>query len=93
MNIEFTRGFRGFDEGYAALPQQLQLKSRKAIDQFIQSYEIRQFPKGLRIHKCGPFLSISVTMKHRIFAYPITGGIRFVFVGDHEDADRYLRSK
>jgi hypothetical protein len=90
MNIEFTRSF---DQAYEDLPQTLQLKCRKAIDQFIQSYESRQFPKGLRIHKCGPFLSISVTMKHRIFAYPITGGIRFVFIGDHEDANRYLKGK
>ena len=90
MNIEFTKSF---DEGYARLAQTLQLKSRQAIDRFIQSYESHQFPKGLRIHKCGPFLSISVTLKHRVFAYPISGGIRFVFIGDHEDADRYLKGK
>ena len=90
MNIEFTKSF---DEGYAGFPETLQLKSRKAIDQFIRSYESRRFPKGLRIHKCGPFLSISITMKHRVFACPIAGGIRFVFIGDHEDADRYLKSK
>lgn len=90
MNIEFTKSF---DAGYSGLEQALQLKSRKAIEQFIRSYESHQFPKGLRIHKCGPFLSISVTMKHRIFAYPIAGGIRFVFIGDHEDAERYLKGK
>ena len=88
MNIEFTKGF---DAGYSRLPQMLQIKSRKAIDQFIRSYETRQFPEGLRIHKCGPFLSISIIMKHRVFACPIAGGIRFVFIGDHEDADRYLK--
>ena len=90
MNIEFTKTF---DEGYRKLAPTLQLKSRKAIDNFIRSYESHRFPKGLRIHKCGPFLSISVTMKHRVFAYPIAGGIRFVFIGDHEDADRYLKGK
>ena len=90
MNIEFTKSF---DEGYASLPKILRIKSRAAIDRFISSFESRQFPKGLRIHKCGPFLSISVTMNHRVFACPIEGGIRFVFIGDHEDADRYLRGK
>ena len=90
MNIEFTKGFDG---GYVSLPQTLQIKSRQAIDTFIQSYESRRFPKGLRIHKCGPFPNISVTMKHRVFAYPIAGGIRFVFIGNHEDADRYLKGK
>ena len=90
MIIEFTKSF---DEGYQSLPPTLQLKSRQAIDSFICSYESRQFPKGLRIHKCGPFLSISVTMKHHIFVFPIMGGIRFVFIGDHEDADRYLNDK
>ena len=88
MNIEFTRSF---DRGFKGLPASLQEKSRKAIDAFIESYELRRFPKGLRIHKCGSFLSISVTMNYRIFAYPISGGIRFVFIGDHEDADRYLK--
>ena len=88
MNIEFTQSF---DEGYAGLPQTLQLKGGKPIDRFINSYEPRRFPKGLRIHKCGPFLSVSVTMKHRVLAHPIAGGIRFVFIGDHEDADRYLK--
>lgn len=88
MNIEFAKSF---DAAFSALDKDLQLKSREAMNRFIQSFEIRQFPKGLRIHKCGPFLSISVTMKHRIFAYPIRGGIRFVFIGDHQDADRYLK--
>lgn len=90
MNIEFTKGF---DRGYKSLSPTLQLKGKEAIDQFIHSYESHRFPKGLRIHKCGPFLSISVTMKHRIFAFPIPGGIRFVFIGDHDDADRYLKGK
>ena len=90
MNIEFTKSF---DEGYQSLSPAFQEKSRKTIDSFIQAYESRRFPKGLRIHKCGPFLSISVTMKHRIFAFPLAGGIRFVFIGDHEDADHYLKGK
>ena len=87
MNIEFTKSF---DEGFATLPAVLQQKSRAAINRFLQAYESRRFPKGLRLHKCGPFLSISVTIRHRIFAYPLQGGIRFVFIGDHEAADRYL---
>ena len=88
MNIEFTKSF---DKGFTGLPGPLQEKSRKAIDLFLQAYELRQFPKGLRIHKCGPFISISVAMNYRIFVSPVTGGVRFVFIGDHEDADRYLR--
>lgn len=73
------------------LPRPIQEKSRKSIDQFLSCYERRAFPKGLRIHKCGPFLSISVSMQYRIFVHPVAGGLRFVFIGDHEDADRYLR--
>ena len=88
MNIEFTKSF---DDGFAALPMTLQEKSRKAIDDFLAAYESRRFPKGLRIHKCGPFISLSVTMRYRIFVSPIVAGVRFVFIGDHEDADRYLK--
>jgi hypothetical protein len=88
VNIEFTKSF---DEGFAALPALLREKSRKAIDSFLSSFESRRYPKGLRIHKCGPFISLSVTMKHRIFVASIPKGVRFVFIGDHEDADRYLR--
>ena len=57
----------------------------------MDGYLTRQFPKGLRMHKCGPFLSLSVTMSHRVFVLPISGGIKFVFVGNHEDAERYLK--
>ena len=88
MNVEFTKSF---DEGFGALPELLREKSRKAIDLFLRSFESRRYPKGLRIHRCGPFLSLSVTMKHRIFVSTIVGGVRFVFIGDHEAADRYLR--
>jgi len=62
-----------------------------AVETFIDCYLTRQFPKGLRAHKCGPFLSLSVSMNYRIFILPIVGGIKFVFIGDHEDADRYLK--
>ncbi len=60
------------DEGFTGLPQALQLKSRQAIDKFVLSYESRRFPKGLHIHNWGPFLSLSVTKKPRVFAYPIS---------------------
>ena len=89
MNIEVTKNF---EDGFAALPEPLREKSRKVIDSFIRSFESRRYPKGLRIHKCGPFISLSVTMKHRIFVSTVAGGVRFVFIGDHEDADRYLRN-
>lgn len=90
MNVEVTKSF---EVGFAALPEPLREKSRKAIDVFLRSFESRRYPKGLRIHKCGPFLNLSVTMRHRIFVSSIAGGVRFVFVGDHEDADRYLRKQ
>ncbi|MFH1800756.1 MAG: hypothetical protein ABH891_07955 [Candidatus Omnitrophota bacterium] len=88
MNIEFTKNF---DKEYASLSGPLREKSRKAVDLFLRACESRQFPKGLRLHKCGPFISISVTLSHRIFALPVHGGMRFVFIGDHEATDRYLR--
>ena len=88
MNVESTQHFNSeFDK----LPAELQEKNRKTIISFIAAYQTRQFPKGLRIHKCGPFISISVTMDYRIFVSAIPGGVRFVFVGDHDEADRYLR--
>lgn len=88
MKIESTKSF---DREFASLSDALQTQSRKAIDLFLRAFESRQFPKGLRIHKCGPFISLSVTMDHRIFVSAIPGGIRFVFIGDHEAAERYLR--
>lgn len=80
-----------FDRQFAELPDKLQKKAHTIIDTFINCYSSRHFPKGLRVHKCGPFLSLSISMKHRIFVFPIPGGIRFVFVGDHAAADRYIR--
>ncbi len=88
MNVEFTKNF---DEGFGALPELLREKSRKTIDLFLRSCESRRYPKGLRIHRCGPFISLSVTLKHRIFVSTIAGGVRFVFIGDYGDADRYLK--
>lgn len=90
MNILFTKSF---DSGFRALSRPVQEKSRKAIDSFLKSYESHRFPKGLRIHKCGLFLSISVTMQYRIFVFPVPGGFNFVFIGDHDDADRYLKKQ
>ncbi|MBI4353187.1 MAG: hypothetical protein HY593_04590 [Candidatus Omnitrophica bacterium] len=88
MIIQYTEVF---EDDFAKLPELLQEKCRETIASFIDAYTIRQFPKGLRVHKCGTFLSLSISMKHRIFVRPILGGIRFVFVGDHEDADRWLK--
>ncbi|OQA53730.1 MAG: hypothetical protein BWY42_01801 [Candidatus Omnitrophica bacterium ADurb.Bin277] len=88
MNILFTKAF---DAEFEALSRPLQEKSRKTLDTFLRCYESRRFPKGLRIHKCGPFLSLSVTMQYRIFVLPVEGGLSFVFIGSHNDADRYLK--
>lgn len=88
MIVEFTRSF---DRNFEKLPIDLQIKTRRAVETFIDCYTARHFPKGLRVHKCGPFVSISISIRHRIFILPIPGGIKFVFVGDHADADRYLR--
>ena len=88
MIVEFTRSF---DANFTKFPPELQKKSRSTVEIFIDCYLKRQFPKGLRVHKCGPFLSLSVTMKYRIFVLPIPDGIRFVFIGDHVDAERYLK--
>ena len=89
MKVEFTKSF---DENFLQLPRDLQEKTKNTIEKFLDCFLNRQFPKGLRVHKCGPFLSLSVTMSHRIFVLPIEGGVRFVFIGDHNDADRYLKS-
>ena len=88
MKIEFADSFY---RGFSALPVPLQRKSHESIDRFLLAFESRRFPKGLRIHKCGPFISISLTMDYRIFVSPIPGGVRFVFLGNPADADRYLR--
>lgn len=88
MTVEFTRGF---DERFARLAPDLQAKCRDAISAFLDCYASRRFPKGLRVHKCGPFISLSVSMKHRIFVFPVAGGVKFVFVGDHADMEKYLK--
>ena len=80
-----------FERQFKKLPQEIQLKAAEAISLFIDCYVHRQFPKGLRVHRCGPFVSLSIDMNYRIFIYPIVGGIRFVFVGTHDDADSYLK--
>jgi len=90
MIVEFTRSF---DTGFSNLPSELQVKSRRTIETFLDCYVSKRFPKGLRVHKCGPFLSLSVSMRHRIFVFPISGGLKFVFIGDHQDADAYLKRK
>ena len=86
-----TETTKSFDLDYQALPVTLRVKTRITMDRFVQAFESRRFPKGLRVHKCGPFVSLSVTMSLRIFVYPVAGGVRFVFIGTHADADRYLR--
>ena len=87
MIVEFAKSF---DTNFYRLSRELQIKARQTVSRFINCYQHRRFPKALRVHKCGPFLSLSISMSHRIFVLPITGGVKFVFVGDHDDADRYL---
>ena len=88
MKIEFTRVF---DRNFEALPIDIQKKAREAAETFITSYATQQFPKSLRIHRCGSFLSLSVTMNYRIFVLPISDGIQLTFVGDHRMAEKYLK--
>ena len=88
MTVEFTESF---DRQFEDLDTPIQRKARAVIETFINCYSRRQFPKSLRLHKCGPFLSLSLSLSHRIFVLPIPGGVKFVFVGNHETADRYLR--
>lgn len=88
MNVEFTRSF---DRAFTKLPSDLQGESKKVIALFLDHYTRRQFPKGIRAHKCGPFVSLSITMNYRIFVLPIPGGVKFVFIGDHRDAEDYLK--
>lgn len=90
MIIEFTKSF---DSGFQKLSVELQKKCRVIIAEFLDCYTDKRFPKSLRVHKCGPFLSLSITMKHRIFVSPIKDGMRFVFVGDHVSMERYLKGK
>ena len=69
----------------------LQNEAREIIGQFLDSYARRQFPQGLRAHKCGPFISLSIGMNYRIYVSAIRGGVQFAFIGDHQDADHYLK--
>jgi len=86
--IEFTKSF---DRQFSSLAPDPQVKNKPIIDRFISSYASKQFPNGLRVYKCGPFVSLSVSMNHRIFVFPIPDGIQFVFAGDHEAAGQYLK--
>ena len=88
MIVEFTRSF---DKHLSRLPNALQEEAKSVIGEFLDCYARSQFPKGLRAHKCGPFISLSVSLNCRIFVSPIAGGVRFVFVGGHQDADDYLK--
>lgn len=88
MTVEFTKSF---DRQYASLPSDLQKRTKETLVFFLDYYASRQFPKSLRIHKCGRFLSLSVTMNYRILLLPIHGGVKFVFVGNHRDAEKYLK--
>ena len=90
MIVEYSASF---DRLFAKLPDPVQEASRQAVREFLQRFTGGAFPKGLRVHKCGPFVSISVDMSYRIFLHPTLGGIRFVFIGNHRDADRYLKDQ
>lgn len=88
MIVEHTASF---ERNFAKLTREMQDASERTITEFLSAYAARQFPKGLRAHRCGPFLSLSVTMNYRIYVFPIAGGVRFVFIGDHHDAENYLK--
>ena len=88
MIVEFTRNF---DRQFTELSKDLQADTKEMITFFLDYYTSRQFPKSLRVHKCGRFLSLSVSMNYRVFVLPIQGGVKFVFVGDHRDAANYLK--
>ena len=88
MIVEYTRSF---DRQYAGLSDALQQEVRETIGFFLDYYASRQFPKSLRVHKCGRFLSLSVSMNCRVFVLSIPRGVKFVFVGDHHDALNYLK--
>ena len=88
MRVEFTKSF---DRQYGKLPDELQKTTKEVLSFFLDYYASRQFPKSLRVHKCGRFISLSVTMNYRIFLLPVQGGVKFVFVGNHRDAEDYLK--
>ena len=86
-----ARVTRNFERNYAKLSPELQRQADDVIALFVDYYASRQFPKSLRVHKCNRFLSLSITMSYRIFVLPIEGGVKIVFVGDHEAATNYLK--
>ena len=88
MIVEYTKSF---DRQYSGLPPDLWRQTKETVSFFLDYYASRQFPKSLRMHKCGRFLSLSVTMNYRIFVLPVRRGVKFVFVGNHRDAEAYLK--
>ena len=88
MRVQFTATF---DRNLAKLRPEVKTLAQERIEDFLESYTRKVFPKSLRVHKCGPFISVSVTMNYRIYILPISDGIRFCFIGDHKDADNYLK--
>ena len=89
MTVEYTKSF---DRQFSVFADDLQSETREVIATFLDYYASRQFPKSLRAHQCGRFLSLSVTMNYRIFLLPIHGGVQFVFIGDHRDAEGYIKN-
>ena len=89
MTVEFTKSF---NRQFGKLSDDLQSETQEIIGTFLDYYASRQFPKSLRVHKCGHFLSLSVTMNYRVFALPVRGGVKLVFVGNHRDAEDYLKN-
>lgn len=81
----------GFDRMLEKLPEHIQEGGRNVIASFLERFVGKEFPKGLRVHRCGPFISLSIDPDYRIYLKPIPGGICFVFIGNHRDADRYLK--
>ena len=88
MIVGFTRSC---DRQYSKLPEDLQKETEEVLSVFLDYYARGQFPKSLRVHKCGRFLGLSITMNYRMFLLPIRGGVKFVFVGNHRDAEDYLK--
>ncbi len=89
MIVEYGRSFlKAFDR----LPKEYQQDVRDLIELFLDYYASRQYPKGLRVHKCNRFLSLSLSMNYRVFALPVSGGVKFVFVGNHDDAVQFLKN-
>jgi mRNA-degrading endonuclease YafQ of YafQ-DinJ toxin-antitoxin module len=86
--VEYTKSF---DRNFSKLQGDIQKEVKDIIREFLNFYTRRQFPKSLRAHKCGPFISLSASRDTRVFVSPISSGVRFVFVGNHKDADDYLK--